>query len=229
MTSRAWIKEGAKVGLSISNRHVGIGLVISLDPSRICHNIPLVVDNVLVSLVEVFDQTVRRGDSKLLKDLIGGFLVWELNQIFQVPLDSIPRGHLTDQSGEAPEGQYRTDHDGLEEPAVEVILPKALWMGMTVKVLDENKIIFAVATIHVLNPLVKLADITLGKTHVGIVINDFVQGATLEHLKHRDSLTAWPMDQLIAKDGRLLSFHNLGQVLSEGLLKPTPPTGGKRS
>jgi len=81
-------------------------------------------------------------------------------------------------------------------------------MGMSVKVVDEKNMTFAVAIIHVINSLVKLGDTQFGDTHVGILIVDFIEGATQDHLRHRDCLKAWRIDHLIAADGKLLSYHN---------------------
>jgi hypothetical protein len=98
---------------------------------------------------------------------------------------------------------------------VEGRIPKAMWIGMMVKIVDDVDVVFAKATIQVINGSAKLGGIVLGISHVGILFLELLEEASQDYLRFRDSLRAWPIDRLITSDGKLLSFHMDQDVLVE--------------
>lgn len=45
------------------------------------------------------------------------------------------------------------------------------------------------------------------------MITEFIDGATLEHLRYRDCIVPWPLERVITLDGKLLAYHYAHQAL----------------
>lgn len=235
-----WIIVGVPTGLCILGKLVARGIIESVDPSRICHNVPLGPLRVLVSLKEVFDGSIEWGHMDSLVDMVGSFLVWERCQLQKFPttepnIEARVQEAVIEERTEcsnAISSNLHLDKNGLDISGNEVqIHSTSLWLGMVVKVLDEANFTFAIARIMAVNPQVTLGETTLKDTHVGILIEEFIQGAIEDHLKHRDCLRAWPLNRLVTSNGKLLaSFYvdNAGELDASSQKRSYIPINRKR-
>ena len=181
--------EGIAVGLFKLSKLVGKGKIISVDETRICHHALLGSERVLIALEEVIDKNMKHDDTELLVNMIGSFLPWKKMEVQALSkchnLQDITKYHRESQTSSNLE-QRRTcaPNNMFEGTPPEVLIPRAMWLGMKVTVLGTQKIAFAVATIQVLNPLAQLGETMLGDSHVGILFQNLLEGALTEHLKY---------------------------------------------
>ena len=208
-----WMVEGAIVEIYSNHEKVARATVVSVDKDRICHTVRLGDENAMVSILEVF-KDFQLDNGEMLENMIGSFLVWRKSQIKKIQdLTSTTHNASMDSPDEIRVGGSPPASDSSDEnicnPTVHVggRIPKAMWMGMMVKVVDDIDVVFAKATIQVINGSAKLGGVVLGISHVGILFFELLEEASQDHLRFRDSLRAWPIDRLVASDGKLLSFH----------------------
>lgn len=206
-TSIPCLQVGEMVMLVSSNQTVAKGKFFSCDPSRVCHTVEMGTNRVMVEIIQVFDETFILPDGEYLKDFIGSYLVWDRNNVREEPPS---KNDLHEAVDEAIEREC-----GVDEPEPEAFPRAVPQVGMLVKVFDEANVNFAVAVISFVTRGSSLGEIAIGDTHIGILITDFVDGATKEHLRYRNSLVPWPLKQLRASDGHMLEFPNMNTVPEE--------------
>lgn len=108
----------------------------------------------------------------------GSCLPWNKDAL--LPLASEPVGEVGSLADESDD-----DHGSGQnvKKLKDIIIQRCDWKELTVKVVDEEKVVFAIAMVSTINPEVALQGTLLGETHVGILIMEFVDGARRDHLR----------------------------------------------
>ncbi|CAM6122701.1 unnamed protein product [Calypogeia fissa] len=178
-----WIWEGLCVGLCSEKRVIGLGCVQSIDPLRLCHSVPLGEDSVLVSIQEVFFPNQVHDYGELFP---GAFLVWPKCRLRRLEGGGSTRRNVRPSESDDDSNGYDSDDSSLScgggVGGGYCPIPRDAWRDMMVKVIDDDNLVFAIASIRELDAFIKLGGILLGNTHVGIIIREFVDTTTVDHL-----------------------------------------------
>lgn len=152
-TSRLWIIIGARVGLSQDEILVGKGIILSLDPLRKWQNVPVGIDRLLVKLDEVSNQDMELDVREIFEDMAGSILVWEKSKLVNLTSeDRILDERVGDVDDNDEDGSPTRKETVEDMPLVENVIQKSSWMSMSVKIMEEENVTFAVAMIAAINP-----------------------------------------------------------------------------